>query len=178
MIIAMAVFAAVAVTGLTIVLGGRAIRWLGLDNAPPPDLAYEPRTPEIRPPGDPAAARERAAAGAVVARRGARVRAAIGSAQQGQDLAGWIADCDPARAEPARQAAAAAMAAATRADAAFTAADDAAVESAALEVATAIERLRRLGDGLPDWRAAERRKLLILSALLVAALLMAVLALR
>ena len=46
LLVALAGFAAVVVTGLIIVAGGWAVRWLRLPNEPPEDLAFEPPAPE------------------------------------------------------------------------------------------------------------------------------------
>lgn len=178
LIVAFAGFAAVALTGLIIVIGGWAVRWLRLPTDPPSEIAFEPPAPASSPPGDPPAARARAAAAAVAYQRGQQVSAAFVQARANADLAEWIATCDPSRAEAARAAAGTAGEAAVRAGAACTAGDVAAVAAALLEVATSSERMRTLAADLPDPKLADRRKLLWLSAMLVLALAAAALAFR
>jgi hypothetical protein len=118
--------------------------------------------------GDPEAARARAAAGRLACERGLAARKAIAIAREALDLGEWIAENDRARGQAAKAAAAEASAGAEAAAAAFRAGDDAGVQKAVLAVTTAGERVRVLAEGLPDWRVAQRRRLLLMTGALVA----------
>lgn len=175
-VVAGGVFAGIVIFGLVVGLGTFAVRWMRLPADPPEAVLFEPPAPAPVPAGDPAAARARAAAHEARAGAGRRAYAVLGSARSSVDLADWIAHCDRERAAQARDAAGTAMAAADQARAAFTAGDAAALDAAELSASTAATRLAGLAAGLPDWRAAERRKLLVLSAALAAALALAAVA--
>jgi hypothetical protein len=172
-IVACAVMAAILLFGLVVGLGTLAVRWLRLPADPPEEAAFEPPTPSITGVFDPAAARQRAALWLQAAALGRRARQVLLKARAAADLAAWIAAERSERAASARQEAGAAAAAADAARAAFTAGDESALAAAELAASTAAAQLETLAHGLPDWRAAERRKLLLLTAALVAALAMA-----
>lgn len=172
-VVAAGIFAGILLFGLVVALGAMAVRWMRLPADPPEAVVFEPPAPASVPAGDPAAARARAAAREESAARGRRAYAVLHAARAGADLADWVAHAAPDRAAAARDAAAAALAAAERARAAFADADAPALAAAELAATTATTRLAGLAEGLPDWRAAERRKLLLLSAALAAALALA-----
>lgn len=173
LIVAFGVFAAVAATGVVLILGGWAIRLLRLPNDLPIELALEPPTPPLCPAGDRAAAAARAAAWRQAAERGRRTLA-LGSLAGGvADLAEWIAFHERERGLAARAAAAAVKTAAERARAACEAGDENALAACEREALTAAEQARVLAAGLPDLQAAERRKLLLLIGALIAALVLA-----
>ncbi len=172
-VVACAACAAVMLLGLVIACGSLAVRRLRLPADPPEELAFEPPAPAPVPAGDRAEARARAAAWQARAEVGRRALAVQRSARSAADEAAWIGACQPDRAQAARATAAVAASAAERARAAWQGGDEAGLAAAELEASTAAARLANLSAGLPDWRAAERRKLLILSAALVVALALA-----
>lgn len=175
-VVSVAVFAGIMFFGLVVGLGTLAVRWMRLPADPPEAVVFEPPAPAPVAPGDPEAARARAAVANASAARGARAYAVLASARSSVDLAEWIAHCDRERSAQARDAAGMAQAAADQAKAAFTAGDTAALDAAELAASTASTRLVALTVGLPDWRSAERRKLLMLSAALAVAVALAVVA--
>lgn len=172
-IVPIAVMAGIILFGLVVGAGTLAVRWLRLPAEPTEEAVYEPPSPAIVPAGDPAAARERAAVWCAAAAQGRRAHAVLRQARAATDLAEWIARCRPESAEAARSHAAAVASAAEQARTAFTANDAAALAAAELAGSTAAAQVATLAEGLPDWRDAERRKLLILSALLLASLALA-----
>ncbi len=172
-LVAVAIFAAVLITGGLVVFGGWIVRWLGL----PADPILEAPAPEPVPAGDPAAARARAAAWLEADTRVRRVSALYALAADTDDRAHWIAGRAPDRAETARAASAQAKAAAEASRAAFIAGDVGALADAEVTARTAAERVRALGDGLPDLDEYERRKLVLLASALVVSVLIAVLSL-
>lgn len=173
MVVACAACAAVALLGVVVACGSVAVRRLRLPADPPEELAFEPPAPSPVPAGDRAAAQARAAAWLARAAQGRRALAVQRAARAAADEAAWIGTCQPDRAQAARATAAIAASAAERARAAWQGGDDGALAAAELEASTATARLANLAVGLPDWRAAERRKLLILSAALLVALALA-----
>lgn len=173
MIVPLAVFVAVAATGGVLVLGALAVRLLRLPNDPPFELTLEAPSPEPQPVGDPAAARARAQVWLAASGRGRRTLALYATAGSAADLADWIAAHDRTRSEAAHAAAATVRDAAERARAACTAGDETALAAAEREALTAAQQVRSLGDGLPDLQAAERRKLMLLVGVLLAAVLLA-----
>lgn len=173
-VIAVAVFSGIILFGLVVGLGTLAVRWMGLPADPPEAVLFEPPAPASVKAGDPEAARARAAVSQANATRGARAFAVLTSARASSDLADWIRHCDRELGAQARDAAGMAQAAADQARTAFTAGDAAALDAAELAASTAAARLASLASTLPDWRAAERRKLLLLSAALAVALALAV----
>jgi hypothetical protein len=175
-VIAVAVFAGIILFGLVVGLGTLAVRWMGLPADPPEAVVFEPPSPASMPPGDKEAARARAAVFQASAARGARAFAVLTSARASCDLADWIRHCDRDLGIQARDPAGTAQAAADQARAAFTADDGAALDAAELAASTAAARLSALAATLPDWRAAERRKLLLLSAALAVAIALAAVA--
>jgi hypothetical protein len=176
MLVAVAVFAGILLFGVVVGFGSLAVRWLRLPADPPEAVVYEPPSPEPVAPGDREAARMRAAAWLVAAEQGNRAHTVLISARGSADVAEWIASCTADRADAARAAAGQAMAAAEQARAAFAAGDGAALAAAELAASTAASRIAALTEGLPDWRVAERRKLLLLSAALAASLALAAVA--
>lgn len=172
-VVALAAMSAIILFGLVVALGSLAVRWLRLPAEPTEEAVYEPPSPPIVPAGDPLAARQRAEAWNAAAAQGRRAHAVLVAARGAADLAEWIAICRPEAAAGARSAAASAAAAAEQARAAFTAGDAAALASAELAGSTAAAQVSAMSAGLPDWRDAERRKLLILSGLLVLSLAVA-----
>lgn len=175
-VVSVAVFTGILLFGVVVGLGTLAVRWMRLPAEPPDAVVFEPPAPAPVAPGDPEAARARAAVANASAARGARAYAVLGSARSSIDLAEWIVHCDRTRSAQARDAAGMAQAAAEQAKAAFTAGDEAALAAAELAASTVSTRLTALTVGLPDWRAAERRKLLALSAALAVAVALAVVA--
>lgn len=175
-VVAIAIFTGIVLFGIVVGLGTMAVRWMRLPADPPEAVVYEPPAPPVTPAGDPAAARARAAERGLREAQGRRAHAVLASARASADLADWVASCQSERAAPAREAGGAAMAAAEQARAAFAAGDEAALQAAELAASTAAARLSGLAAGLPDWQAAERRKLLLLSAALAAALALAAVA--
>ncbi len=172
-VVAFAAMAGIVLFGLVVGLGSLAVRWLQLPAEPTEEAVYEPPSPPIVPAGDPAAARLRAAAWLASAEQGRRAHAVLHTARNASDLAEWIAICKPEGAAAARSVAASVAAAAEQARNAFKTNDEAALAAAELAGSTAAAQVSALATGLPDWRDAERRKLLILSALLLLSLAVA-----
>jgi hypothetical protein len=172
-VVAFAAMAGIVLFGLVAGLGSLAVRWLKLPAEPTEEAVYEPPSPPIVPAGDPAAARQRAAAWLAAASQGRRAHAVLHAARSATDLAEWIASCKPEAAAAARGSAASAAAAAEQARSAFKAGDEAGLAAAELAGSTASAQVAAMAAGLPDWRDAERRKLLFLSALLLLSLAVA-----
>lgn len=172
-VVAFAAMAGIVLFGLVVGLGSLAVRWLQLPAEPTEEAVYEPPSPPIVPAGDPAAARQRATAWLAAAAQGRRAHAVLQAARGASDLAEWIASCKPEDAAAARGAAASVAAAAEQARSAFKAGDETALAAAELAGSTASAQVAALAVGLPDWRDAERRKLLFLSALLLLSLAVA-----
>jgi hypothetical protein len=172
-VVAIAAMAGILLFALVVGLGSLAVRWLKLPAEPTEEALYEPPSPPIVPAGDPAAARLRAAARQAAARQGRRALAVLQAARSAGDLAEWIASCRPEAAAGVRSAAASVAAAAEQARSAFKAGDEASLAAAELAGSTASAQIAAMAAGLPDWRDAERRKLLFLSALLLASLALA-----
>lgn len=173
LIVSGAVFAGILLFGVVVGLGALAVRLLRLPTDPPEAVVFEPPAPTVHPAGDPAAARARAATCNAAAALGRRARMVLAAARSAADEAEWIAGHDRERSGQVRTCAVAAAAAAERAAAAFRSGDVAALAAAELEASTAAARVRTLAGGLPDLQAAERRKLLLLTALLAGALALA-----
>ena len=172
-VVAIAVVAGIILFGLVVGLGSLAVRWLKLPADPTEEAVYEPPSPPLVPAGEPAAAQRRAAAWNSAAAQGRRAHAVLQAARGAADLAEWIASCKPESATAARGSAAIAAAAAEQARAAFKAGDATALAAAELAGSTAMAQVAGMAEGLPDWRDAERRKLLFLSALLLLSLAVA-----
>jgi hypothetical protein len=176
LLVAGAVMAGIVLFGLVVGCGTLAVRLLKLPADPPEEAAYEPSSPTLVAGADAVGARARAQAWNEAAALGRRARAVLLCARSSADLAEWVAEGRPDSAAPARSAAGLAAAAAERARTAFTAGDVGALAAAELAAATASAQISALAAGLPDWRVAERRKLLALSAALCAALALAAVA--
>ncbi|MEK7413501.1 MAG: hypothetical protein AAB263_09330 [Planctomycetota bacterium] len=174
LLVALAAFLAVGLTGAILLIGGVAVRRLRLPADPPEAVTFDPPSPDLLPAGDPTAARQRAAHYADIAARGAQARTTVEVSREAKDLAEWIAANNPSRAADARAAAAEADNAAQRAKHAFAVGDVTDLAAAALAAATAAQRIQGMTAGIPDWRIAERRKLLWLTLLLLATLAFAV----
>lgn len=171
-VVAIAVMAGIILFGLVAGLGSLAVRWLNLPADPTEEAVYEPPSPPLVPAGDPAAP-QRAAAWIAAAAQGRRAHAVLQAARGAADLAEWIASCKPESASAVRGSAAVVAAAAEQARAAFKAGDANALAAAELAGSTASAQVAAMAEGLPDWRDAERRKLLFLSALLLLSLAVA-----
>lgn len=173
LVVAAGVVAAIALFGLLVGLGSLAVKWLRLPNEPVEKAMYEPPPPAVVPAGDPAAARVRAEVWLAAAALGRRAYATYVRTYEVRDLAEWIALHRKDEAETARRAEGEAVQAAERARLAFRAGDAAGVEAGESDFARARAALDALAVGLPDMHAADRRRLIRLTVMLVLALALA-----
>ena len=173
LVVCVAVMAGIILFGVVVGLGALAVRWLSLASDPAEGATFEPPLPPIVPAGDPAEARARAAVYLAAAAAGQRAQAVLMLARNCGDHAEWIAKQRPESAIPARAAAASVGTAADLARAAFIANDAAGLAAAELAARTAAAQVEAQAAGLPDVQAAERRKLLLLTAALIASLALA-----
>ncbi len=173
LVVCVSVIVGIILFGVVVGLGTLAVRWLSLASDPAEGATFEPPLQPIVPPGDPAAARTRAAGFLAAAAAGQRAHAILMLARGCNDHADWIARQRPESAITVRAAAASVGTAADQARAAFAAGDDAGLAAAELSARTAAAHVEAQAAGLPDVQAAERRKLLLLTAALIASLALA-----
>ncbi len=173
MVVAGAVIVGIVLFGVVVGFGTLAVRLLRLPADPPEEAAFEPASPALVSESEPGAARERAAAWQASAALGRRARSVLLAARNTAEIAEWVALGKPASAAAARAAAGLAASAAEQARHAYTAGDVTALAAAELAGSTAAAQVAAMTEGLPDWQAAERRKLLLLTGALVFALVLA-----
>ncbi|MCS6971191.1 MAG: hypothetical protein RMM29_09465 [Planctomycetota bacterium] len=173
LLVAGMVLGAIVLFGLVVALGRFAVRWLQVPADPVEEALYEPQTPALQPRGAAATAPARAAARAAQAALGQRAYAVLQQARAARELALWVGQWRPDLRGEALAAAEQALQAAERARQAFAADDAPALAAAELAARTAEARLRALDAALPDWQAAERRRLLWLAAALLVSLALA-----